>query len=92
MRIAVAILLGYMTTGVFFVWRDLSARKSIETVGAVLNYRSGGSFLWLLFAGLTWFPTTLLAMYWRRGPSMKREITTLALFLFAAFIFGIISN
>ena len=93
MKLAFAILLAYVATAIFYVWRDLSERNPTKVIGFVLNYRAGGGLINLLSAGIAWLPATILSAYWKPSITyMGRKGTALAFFLFAVGGIWLISN
>lgn len=93
MKLALTILLAYAVTGIFFVFRDLTERNTQKITGFALNYRTGGGWLNLLVAWVSWLPATFISAYWKPNlAEMRREGMTIVFFVCAAIFIWLILN
>jgi hypothetical protein len=91
MRLAVVLILAYLTAAIFYVWRDLAERNPVRVKPYVMSYRKTGDWVALLLFGIGWVIGASAIVYYRRRIA-GREITPFVVFFAAAGIYWIISK
>jgi hypothetical protein len=67
MRLAIVLVLAYLTTALYYLWRDLSERNPLRRTFYVIKYRETGDRLGLMLAGMGWWVGAI-----RRSPDSQR--------------------
>lgn len=90
MRLAVILILAYLSAAIFYVWRDLAERNVARVKPYVVSYRKTGDWVTLLLFGIGWVIGASANVYYRRRIA-GREIAPFTVFFAAAGLFWIIS-
>jgi hypothetical protein len=90
-RLAVVLILAYLITAIFFVWRDLNERHLGRMKLYAMEYQRTGDWSQLLYSGIAWIFSAAFHAYFR-GRLTDHETTPLMVFVVAAITFWDVSK